>query len=559
MEKSKMTNFCERVIRCFYILIGITFLPVLFCVFFLDKHIKYNEGLHPATVLPNAVLLVIALAGVAVVCLFARALRKVELTAKVNIITDIVLAGLFVLLYFINVWIAREIVFRLPWDIMVVTTHASYVAEGNAIGYQPYFSIYTNNIPIVYILKELFTRAMENPEYPYVNDFIWVQTNCVLLSLGGFFGCLTIKKLTRKFAPTLIYFMLYLALIGLTPWKIAPYTDTYGMIFPIMCVYFYLCYRDAEKAVWKFLFMALTLVSAAAGGLVKPSIYILLIAILMVELISFVQKYKEKWKYLLFEAVLIAGLFFIKGICVDYMIEDIGLDFNEELGAGWQHYFRMGQNEETTGSYSTEDAALFGEFQENKQERNEAALERALARVREKGFFGNISFGIRKMVMVFNEGTFGWANEVEIRERYPLSIARNDRITEFLRNVFWPDMPYTGRLNTFCQLVWIFCLVGMAGFCFLPGTRRENCVLLAVSFLGIYFYQLLFEARARYLMVFLPLLVVVSVCGLWQYVEWAVNRLAARRGEVPDSKAECAGARGHFTLAAVANMLNANQ
>lgn len=559
MEKSKMTNFCERVIRCFYILIGITFLPVLFCVFFLDKHIKYNEGLHPATVLPNAVLLVIALAGVAVVCLFARALRKVELTAKVNIITDIVLAGLFVLLYFINVWIAREIVFRLPWDIMVVTTHASYVAEGNAIGYQPYFSIYTNNIPIVYILKELFTRAMENPEYPYVNDFIWVQTNCVLLSLGGFFGCLTIKKLTRKFAPTLIYFMLYLALIGLTPWKIAPYTDTYGMIFPIMCVYFYLCYRDAEKAVWKFLFMALTLVSAAAGGLVKPSIYILLIAILMVELISFVQKYKEKWKYLLFEAVLIAGLFFIKGICVDYMIEDIGLDFNEELGAGWQHYFRMGQNEETTGSYSTEDAALFGEFQENKQERNEAALERALARVREKGFFGNISFGIRKMVMVFNEGTFGWANEVEIRERYPLSIARNDRITEFLRNVFWPDMPYTGRFNTFCQLVWIFCLVGMAGFCFLPGKRRENCVLLAVSFLGIYFYQLLFEARARYLMVFLPLLVVISVCGLWQYAEWAVNRLAASRGEVPDSKAERAGARGHFTLAAVANMLNANQ
>lgn len=531
-----MTNFCERVIRCFYILIGITFLPVLFCVFFLDKHIKYNEGLHPTTVLPNTVLLVIALAGVAVVCLFAWALRKIELTTKVNIITDIVLAGLFVLLYFINVWIAREIVFRLPWDIMVVTTHASYVAEGNAIGYQPYFSIYTNNIPIVYILKELFTRAMERPEYPYVNDFIWVQTNCVLLSLGGFFGCLTIKKLTRKFVPTLIYFLLYLALIGLTPWKIAPYTDTYGMVFPIMSVYFYLCCRDAEKAVWKFLFMALTLVSAAAGGLIKPSVYILLIAIMLVELIGFVQKYKEKWKYILFEAVLIAGLFFVKGICMDYMIEDIGLDFNEELGAGWQHYFRMGQNEETTGSYSTEDAALFGEFQENKQERNEAALERALDRIREKGFFGNISFGIRKMVMVFNEGTFGWANEVEIRERYPLSIARNDRITEFLRNVFWPDMPYTGRFNTFCQLVWIFCLVGMAGFCFLPGKRRENCVLLAVSFLGIYFYQLLFEARARYLMVFLPLLVVISVCGLWQYAEWAVNRLAARRSEIPGSR-----------------------
>lgn len=525
MKKDKKADLWPQIIRCFYILIGITFLPVLFCVFFLDKRIPYNEGLHPATVLPNGVLFVIALAGVAVVCLLAWAFRKIELTKKVNLITDTVLAVFFILLYFINVWIAREIAFMLPWDVMVVSTHASYVALGNEIGYQPYFSIYTNNIPIVYILKELFTKALENPEYPYVNDFIWIQTNCVLLSLSGFFGCLTIKKLTRKFMPTVIYFLLYLALIGLTPWKIAPYTDTYGMIFPIVCIYCYLCYREAEKTVWKFLLMALTLISAAVGGLVKPSIYILMIAILAIELIGLLQSPKEKWKYLVFEIVLIGGLFFAKGICVDYMIEDIGLDFNEDLGASWQHYFRMGQNEETTGSYSQDDAALFGEFQEDKQARNEAALERTLARVKEKGFFGNLSFGLRKMVMVFNEGTFGWANEVEIRDRYPLSLAKNDQTTEFLRKIFWPDMLYTGRFNTFCQLVWIFCLIGMSGFCFLPGEKRKEYIILAISFLGIFFYQLLFEARARYLMVFLPLLVVISICGMWQYVQWAGNWL----------------------------------
>lgn len=520
-----MTKICGKMIRFFYILMGIAFLPVLFCVFFLDQHIKYNEGLRPVTVRPNVVLLMIALVGVAAVCLIAWVLRRIELTTKVNIIVDIALASLFILLYFINVWIAREIAFKLPWDIMMVTEEAALAARGNTMGYQPYFSIYTNNIPIVYILKELFAKALERPDYPYVNDFIWIQTNCVLLSLGGFFGCLTIKKLTRKFVPTWICFLLYLALIGLTPWKLAPYTDTYGIVFPIMSVYFYLCCRDAKRAVWKFLFLTLALVSAAAGGLVKPSIYILLIAILIVEMICFMREYREKWKYLLFEAVLIGGLFFAKEIYVDNMIKDIGLDFNEELGASWQYYLRMGQNEETTGSYSTGDATLFGEFQESRQDRDEAALEQALERIREKGFFGNISFGIGKMVMVFNEGTFGWANEVWIREMYQPSPAKNDQTTEILRDIFWPDRRYTGAYNTVCQLVWIFCLIGMSGFCFLTGEKRENCAILAVSFLGIFFYQLLFEARARYLMVFLPLLVVIGICGLWQYTEWVMSWL----------------------------------
>ena len=31
--------------------------------------------------------------------------------------------------------------------------------------------------------------------------------------------------------------------------------------------------------------------------------------------------------------------------------------------------------------------------------------------------------------------------------------------------------------------------------------------------MGIFFYQMLFEARARYLFVFLPILIVMSICG----------------------------------------------
>lgn len=264
---------------------GAVFLPVLFCVFFVDGHIKYYERWRIITLLPNTALFVIALFGVSAVCLSAWMLRKMELTAKANTITNLALAFLFVWLYLANVWIAREIAFKLPWDILAVTTHAAYLAEGNTLDNNVYFSIYTNNIPIVYILKQLYVEAMEMKDYPYVRDFIGIQANCALLSAGGFFGCLTIKKLTKKIVPTIIYFLLYLALIGLTPWKIAPYTDMYGLPFPIMSIYFYLCCRDAKKEVIKYLTMALALTSAAAGGLVKPSVYILIIAIFFYQML----------------------------------------------------------------------------------------------------------------------------------------------------------------------------------------------------------------------------------------------------------------------------------
>ena len=48
---------------------------------------------------------------------------------------------------------------------------------------------------------------------------------------------------------------------------------------------------------------------------------------------------------------------------------------------------------------------------------------------------------------------------------------------------------------------------------------KEKYAVLVVSFLGIFFYQMLFEARARYLLVFFPLLCVMSICGIWQYVD----------------------------------------
>lgn len=531
----------KTIILSVYILMAIVFLPVLFCVFFVGNRMDYNPFLKIEVLLPAYLLFFTAALVLGAVCFLFWKTGRWKLTdRKSNGIANAVLAVLFAALYVLNVQILREIGFKLPWDIGIVREVAYSFARGEDLGYFYNLSVYTNNIPIAYILGRLYSFGESVGNYPYAVDFIWLQTGCALVSVGGYFCCLTVKKLTRRIMPVAVSFFLYLALTGMSPWKMAPYTDVYGMIFPIISIYCYLCYREARKTGYRYLFISLSLISGMAGGLVKPSIYIVVIAVLGVELLCFFMDYRENWKYMGAEILLAVLLFAGREACMDHMIDEMGMIFNEEIEAGWQHYLAMGANEDSTGSYDSDDAGIFGEYQTSKSQRNKVALERAAQRIGERGILGNLRFWLKKMVMVFNDGTFGWGCEIWIDNYYPGELSRGNAMTGFLRDIYWPHMAYTGRYHTFCQLAWFFCLTGIPGLCLCRREKRKDRVILAVSFLGIFFYQMLFEAQARYLFVFLPLLIAISVYGMVQYTcrmaecpGWRRGKTAWESGEKP--------------------------
>lgn len=522
--------------KIFRILLLVVFLPVLCCVCFIGNNMHYYSGMKLRTLVPNQLLLVIALAGLAGTLFLLLRKADVFVTGKYNRWINLILLILFAGLYFVNIILAKEIAFELPWDIMVVRSYAKVVAVKEELGYVTYLSMYSNNIPISYILGKLYEIAEKAEGYPYISDFIWLQVNCALVSVGGYFTCLTVKKLTDQIMPVVVTFFLYLVLAGISPWKIAPYTDMYGIVFPVMCAYFYICYQKETRNVLKYLYSALAIFSVVIGGMIKPSVYILLIAIIIMEIFELLTDFKRYWKIILAEGVLIAGLLLGVKSFQSYMIEEMGLDFNPEVEASWQNYFYMGLNEDTTGGYNGEDAAIFGEFQTDKSVRNEAALERASERLKERGVLGTIYFWLRKMVMTFNDGTFGWGTEVWMEDYYPEDIASFTGLTQWLRERFWPDGEDQQQYYTLCQLVWLFCILGIPGICLYRKEEGAEYDILILSFLGIFFYQMLFEARARYLLVFLPLLIAVSGCGMWQYAGY-VKAFIGRRGIVAECKA----------------------
>ncbi len=514
------------------ILMAAVFLPVLCCVIFVGNRMDYWDARKLTTLLPNWILFLVALAGMAMIGFFFWKERKRVLSTKENWAINIVLALLFIGLFYLNAWVVKQIAFKIFWDVMEVNDCARIVGWGDKLGYYFYFSIYSNNIPITYFLAKIYEKAMESSNYPpHLRDYLWLQVGSAWISIGGFFCCLTVKKLTQRCMPVIAVLLLYLALPGISPWKMVAYTDLYGMMFPIVSIYFYVSYRKAGKAALKYLCLLLALSAGMLGGLMKPSVYLIVIAILGAEAFSL---WIERQNVKCFCFAIVASVIWIFGLKMyrAHMIDYIGLDFNPEIEADWSHYLQMGLNEEHTGSYNESDL-LFGRYQTDRAGRQKRSIEIAMERLQERGLLGTVWFWMRKMTLVFNDGTFGWWYEIGYEKGlHPPNWAAETAVTKFLREIFCFGA-YAGRYNTFCQLAWIFSMMCIPGIC-LAGKKWSGTFILSVSFLGIFFYQMLFEARARYLFIFLPLLCAIAICGLWEYVVFLEKCLERRRKKTGD-------------------------
>ncbi len=541
---NKRRVFCSRtVFRWCGALMLLVFLPVLYCVLTIGNNMDYWEFIKQKHLLYSTqVLGLCAFLGAAVLLWLLYFCRSLQISRRGNLILNLVLLGVFLGIYFLNLTVSREIAYKLPWDIMVVRGCGYYAGIGKPLEYYTYLSVYPNNIPISYFLGRIYRSVLEGGSFPYVADYAWIQVGCAFTSVAGFFSCLTVKKLTKKLLPTVVSFFVIFLLVECSAWKMVPYTDTYALPFAVMAVYFYILSREDNRErggkllkegfveARRYFCLILSLVCAVAGGLIKPSVYVVMIAVTGMEFFRLLGEKPGKWLLFPAELLFVTALLWGSGKYKEHMIEYLGLEYNQEISAGWQHYFMMGLNDATTGGYNADDNVIFGEFQHEKREvRNRAELERALKRLGEKGFPGALYFYLKKMVMTFNDGQFGWGTETRVDGYYEgeENLASQTERTGLLRSIYWEGR-WTGAYNTLCQLAWYVVLLGLPGIC-LSKRRNGGHDILVISFLGIFFYQMLFEARARYLFVFVPVLIAASVCGYERYAELVCSLVRKRK------------------------------
>jgi len=132
-------------------------------------------------------------------------------------------------------------------------------------------------------------------------------------------------------------------------------------------------------------------------------------------------------------------------------------------------------------------------------------------RVSQLGAAGVAKHLVRKTLTNFNDGTFCWAGEgVFYRE---ILEEKDSVLSPLLRSVYYS---HTGKAYpiwaNFAQTIWMG-LLALASCAWLYGKDGRLSVIM-FSIIGLTIFETVFEARARYLFIFVPLFILLCVAGM---------------------------------------------
>jgi hypothetical protein len=483
---------------------------LLICLFLAtDKYVARCTQL-----LPEVLLLLMGICFIGCCYLLCRRLdltaphAKGRLLAAVSIV---LLAGQLLAL--------RSYYFYSGWDVQTIVWSSNAVAHGEDTSYwSDYFSTYPNNLFIVYIfaaIRKVF-HLLGLHIYEYV-ALLLVQ--CVLNTLTGVFLARVLDKLTGNFFLTALGYLLYLGLVGISPWVSIPYSDSMGLLFPILMLDIYLERERAKHPFWPWLGIT---VLAVLGYYIKPQLLICWIAIVLVELVQLLRGVDKKQLLQQISAI------FLGLVCATLIAQaataslPIAIDSDQEFQM--PHFLMMGLNPDGKGVYTDKDVAFSHSFA-TVEARNAADWAQAKEYIQRMGAAGLIKQLICKTLINYNDGSFFWGREGGF---FLTMVERDDSLlSQWTQSLFYikdatPDNSHYGLWLNFAQMLWLTTL--LLTIFSIWGPRRRETTAVMLTLLGLTLFETIFEARSRYLYAYVPLYIVLAICGVQAILSWRVRK-----------------------------------
>ncbi|MBO5998267.1 MAG: hypothetical protein J6P87_01110 [Lachnospiraceae bacterium] len=508
---------------------------ILFVVLFLNR-LETAEWVRKQFLLPNWLLLFVS---AVIICLAVRHRSGRIIMKRFDIRT----ASL--ILFILQLFISYNIYFETGWDAGEnVMTDALALAYGESIPdiAAGYYSMYPNNIFILFIEKTIFSilRRAGIVSFPAAL-YVFVVLQCILSCLTGYMLFCIIKELNPgKHAEGAAVFgwFIYVLLIGLSPWLVVVYTDSLALILPVSMVYLYLKIRKKER--YTMLYWSLVCILAYWGYRLKATAAIMFIALMMTEVFSVGAEsvlskgsgLRKTLSGFAAKIIILVLVFLVSGAAYRGIENNIGFAVDKEKEFTFRHYLMMGWNEESTGTFNYEDVDR-SMFINDYEYRNDEDLTEAKHRIRQMLPFGVIPFQARKTLVNFHDGTFSFGIEGNF---YMRTFASRSAVTDILRSIFWDTGKNYRYLALTEQAGWItvlfLCLLnGILNFGKKPDPA--GCMIL-IAVTGVFLFVELFEARARYLYIYVPVFI-ISASSAAAVLPDCVCRLPLLSGD-PSSK-----------------------
>jgi len=460
-----------------------------------------------------------------------------------NQVYDKIVKYLTLCLLIVEVYISYNIFCVCTWDPTTIwyAALARCYRDSDAIqAHAWYFSRYPNNL-LLLLLESTCLTLNDNwgifaGNYNMMSAII---VDCMAISCSCFLVYRVLSLyVDRKFAFG--GFVAAVVLCGLSPWMSICYSDSLGIIFPILSFYLYV--KPTKSVRFKWIDQILAVCVSCIGYFIKPQCIIILIAIILVDIFNFSKAHKleQLVKPIAFVAIAFICLAVTSGLLkAQYESLDVKLDPEQEIGMS--HFLMMGMNYSYGGVYSQEDVDYSVSFA-SCQERTAANIEKCIERLHELGITGYTRLLAAKLLTAFHDGTFAWGmegNGINIQVVDNL----NTYAAPFLKSIFYSAGDLHEYLKLLEQIAWIAVLLFSCSFGLVKQAeeKKRDLSILMMSIIGLTLFEMLFEVRARYIFIYVPIFCILAALGFENLYTNGQMQLSKRASRIysKDLKKNC--------------------
>lgn len=346
MVESKTTKIMGGLNAIIYYGCILAFLLIWLDLVFIDTSIPYYCQVNCGWSNKMIVLFLIPLIALLIFIIHKANLKMRKISDR-KFLMILLVSG--VMLFLLQVFISYNIYFYTEWDCGTLMKAAlTIVRTGSPQNFEGVLSLYPNNRTLtaimVLIMKAALAFGIEELYFPGI-----VVANAVV-NIAGIFTVLSVRKLSKSVLIPWISWICYILLVALSPWITIPYSDAYGIVFPVLAFYFYITFKDCKLSKW----MLVGLFSYL-GMLIKPTTVIVLIAILVVELIGSVSNKHQFFDLMKYCMPMLVITFLVSQLAAVGVTRILNAELNKNLEVPMTHYLMMGMNVEKTGGNSAED------------------------------------------------------------------------------------------------------------------------------------------------------------------------------------------------------------
>jgi len=373
------------------------------------------------------------------------------------------------------------------WDFSIVYKEAisfqKYITFSSG-----YFSNYPNNIPLLILLENVFLifKFFNITNYLEIGNYF----NMMMIDLSILFTCLLVNKIYDK-KKVLFTLILYLLLSPIYLYVPIFYTDTITMIFPVLLLYIYNRFISLEDNKKKKILLILFIIIAYIGIELKFTVIIMVIALIIFSLIKYKFNIVKNSINILIVVSTICLLIITKNI---FYIKYINSDIDNNDKIPYTHWVAMGLTD--NGGYNASDAVYAEYMKDFDKERNE---EINIIKERIKEYIDNktiYSFINRKLTYTWGDGTY----------YAPVKLLR-----EPINKGVYHEILKSKELYYICTSYHLLLLIMMIMSCF---NRKNDINMIGkISLIGLVLFLLIWETRSRYLVNYIPIIILVSLEG----------------------------------------------